>query len=385
MSAEYVNEKDPQRAEELLKRMIHYSPRAKRLRYEYAKLLIEKGNFPEANSQLAEMQKFCSNSDSMYIKAYLMYMQGDTDAAITLAQKLLQIDPDHYDGQKLIRLAKRLGTAKQDANTAYKQGDYDGAVKKYTDCLSLDENNRGFKAVIYTNRATALMKQDKYEEAQSDLTKAIELNPNYAQAFHKRGEVNQKLKNYDLAVHDFQRAQEISPDKFNLYDKIRSARVEAKKAEHKDYYAILGVPKDASEADIKKAYRKLAIKWHPDHAHTPEAKEKAEKMFKDIAEAYSVLSDKKKRQQYDLGGGPDGDIQMDGTGFPEGINPFDIFKSFFGNSGFDLNGMREFTFEQGDDDNNIPGQFSFSSFPKFASFGGRRGNTNFTFRFAGNK
>ncbi|MBB6405291.1 DnaJ C-terminal domain-containing protein [Arthrobacter sp. AZCC_0090] len=64
----------------------------------------------------------------------------------------------------------------------------------------------------------------------------------------------------------------------------------------KDFYAILGVAKDASDADIKKAYRKLARKYHPD---TNSGGAAAEKKFKDISEAYSVLSDAEERQQYD--------------------------------------------------------------------------------------
>ncbi|KAJ1812007.1 DnaJ sub B member 2, partial [Coemansia sp. RSA 2598] len=65
----------------------------------------------------------------------------------------------------------------------------------------------------------------------------------------------------------------------------------------KDYYAILSVPKTASDDELKKAYRKLALKWHPDR-HKDD-KEAAEKKFKDISEAYEVLSDKNKRQIYD--------------------------------------------------------------------------------------
>lgn len=63
----------------------------------------------------------------------------------------------------------------------------------------------------------------------------------------------------------------------------------------RDYYEILGVSKDASESDIKKAYRKLAMKHHPDKSKEPDAEEK----FKEISEAYAVLSDKEKRAQYD--------------------------------------------------------------------------------------
>ena len=63
----------------------------------------------------------------------------------------------------------------------------------------------------------------------------------------------------------------------------------------KDYYAILNLSKNANESDIKKAYRKLALKFHPDKNKDPGAEEK----FKEISEAYEVLSDKEKRSVYD--------------------------------------------------------------------------------------
>ena len=72
----------------------------------------------------------------------------------------------------------------------------------------------------------------------------------------------------------------------------------------KDYYDVLGVSKDASEKDIKTAYRKLAMKHHPDRSDDPGAEE----MFKELSEAYAVLSDPDKRpcrnQQSVLAGGP---------------------------------------------------------------------------------
>ena len=70
-------------------------------------------------------------------------------------------------------------------------------------------------------------------------------------------------------------------------------------AESKDYYSILGVSKDATADDLKRAYRKLAKQYHPDAQHTDEDKKNAEAKFKEINEAYSVLSDDNKRAQYD--------------------------------------------------------------------------------------
>lgn len=105
----------------------------------------------------------------------------------------------------------------------------------------------------------------------------------------------------------------------------------------KDYYDILGVAKDATDQDIKKAYRKLAQKYHPDkHKGDKDAEEK----FKDVNEAYEVLSDKQKRGQYDQFGsaGPGfGGAGFDANGFDfsqfSGQGGFaDIFETFFGGS-----------------------------------------------------
>lgn len=74
----------------------------------------------------------------------------------------------------------------------------------------------------------------------------------------------------------------------------------------KDYYKILGIPSGANEDEIKKAYRKMALKYHPDKNKEPNAEEK----FKEIAEAYDVLSDPKKRSLYDQYG-EEGKVQPD--------------------------------------------------------------------------
>ncbi|KAM6179014.1 dnaJ homolog subfamily B member 3-like [Rhynchocyon petersi] len=101
-----------------------------------------------------------------------------------------------------------------------------------------------------------------------------------------------------------------------------------------DYYEVLGVPRQASAEAIKKAYRKLALRWHPDK--NPENKEEAEKRFKQVAEAYEVLSDTEKRQLYDRCGN-----RGMGRGGPS-LDPFDfiftfrdpaeVFREFFGGS-----------------------------------------------------
>jgi molecular chaperone DnaJ len=132
-------------------------------------------------------------------------------------------------------------------------------------------------------------------------------------------------------------------------------------ATKRDFYEVLGVTKTATAADIKRAYRKLALEWHPDRNKSPNAHEK----FKEINEAYEVLSDSKKKEMYDqyghnvpgqnpFGGGggayqqgPFTYYSTSGGGNPFGggaegfdfSDPFDIFEQFFG-GGFSAQGGR---------------------------------------------
>ena len=105
--------------------------------------------------------------------------------------------------------------------------------------------------------------------------------------------------------------------------------------EYKDYYAILGVKKDASQDDIQKAYRKLARKYHPDVNKAPEAEVK----FKEVGEAYEVLKDPDKRQKYDQYGSAWKRAQQTGAPPPgwEGVH-FDFGNMGGGGGGFDFGG-----------------------------------------------
>ncbi|MBR0037120.1 MAG: DnaJ domain-containing protein [Bacteroidales bacterium] len=146
----------------------------------------------------------------------------------------------------------------------------------------------------------------------------------------------------------------------------------------RDYYEVLGLQKGATDDDIKKAYRKMAVKWHPDKwQQASEAeKKKAEENFKEVAEAYEVLSDANKRARYDQFGfnAPGGFGANSGAGgfggFSSDFDPMDIFNAFFGGGARGASGgSRSYSFNFG---GSSPFGEAFSGFDGFGGGFGRR-------------
>jgi curved DNA-binding protein CbpA len=124
---------------------------------------------------------------------------------------------------------------------------------------------------------------------------------------------------------------------------------EFQRLDKRDLYAVLGLTKDASSADVKKAYRKLALQFHPDKNRAPGADE----AFKAVGTAFAILSDDNKRQQYDLyGHSVEGATASNTTSFGRHftggspIDPDEIFRAFFGaasmSSGGDMDPLHAF-------------------------------------------
>eukprot|EP01083_Nonionella_stella_P298024 1011861_1 len=130
-----------------------------------------------------------------------------------------------------------------------------------------------------------------------------------------------------------------------------------------DYYEILGVDKDVDQKAIKKAYRKLALKWHPDRNR--DNQKEAEQKFKEIGQAYEVLSDPRKRKAYDNGGMDK--VFMDFGDIFEHFNENSFFDDIFGDNDPFLRNNNLFSqFNMNDD---FGGFSSFSS-SSFGGFGG---------------
>jgi len=186
-------------------------------------------------------------------------------------------------------------------------------------------------STLFCNRAAASMKLNNYEEALQDADRVIVLRDDWMKAYRRRGSIHMELHNYEEAVRDFEKAYQLDKSDPEIKHLVKDAQLQLKKSKRKDYYKILEISPESGENDIRKAYRKLALKYHPDkHQESEESRLAAENTFKDISEAYSVLSDPKKKQRYDSGA----DLEdLAGPGEMH-VNVNEIFQQFFGGSPF---------------------------------------------------
>lgn len=137
-----------------------------------------------------------------------------------------------------------------------------------------------------------------------------------------RAKTLQESEEYEAAVQTLEKAKEAKPDKKDLVDPLlREAQINLRRSKTKDYYKVLGVSRDADERQIKSAWRKMSVKFHPDKAHSHGlSKEEAEKKMQAVNEAYEVLSDPELRARFDRGDDPNSHERQ--NPFQQGGNPF---------------------------------------------------------------
>ncbi|KAK9509913.1 hypothetical protein O3M35_004802 [Rhynocoris fuscipes] len=309
-----------------------------------AECLARLGRYQEAQELANDvLSSDKQNADAILVRGMCLYYQDNVERAFTHFQHVLKLAPDHTKAMDIYKKAKALKQKKEEGNEAFKANKNAEAYQLYSEALSIDPNNTSTNAKLYFNRATVSSKLGRLNEAVSDCTAALKLDPNYIKALLRRAKCYMDLQQYEEAVQDYEKAAKMDKSR-DIRKLLSDAKLELKKSQRKDYYKILGVDKTASTEDIKKAYRKRALVHHPDrHANASEGEKKEqEKKFKEVGEAYGVLSDPQKRARYDNGQ----DLEELSSGM-SGFNADQVFQAFFSDGGGHF-------FSQG-----FPGTFTF--------------------------
>ncbi|XP_011075360.1 uncharacterized protein LOC105159854 [Sesamum indicum] len=274
------------------------------------------------------------------------YHMGKLDLALDLIEKQEKLPISSKFGdvteETTISLAatiRELLFLKKSGNEAFNSGRYTEAIENYTAAISKSFESRPFMAICFCNRAAAYQSVSQIIDAIADCSLAIALDENYQKAISRRATLHEMIRDYKQAVYDLQRMisllesqSQTNGQEYNSQSRsgggsvrdLRKARrrlslieEKAKKETPLDLYLILGVKASDAESEIKKAYRKAALRHHPDKAGQvlvrsdigddgalwKEVGEKihkdADRLFKIIGEAYAVLSDPSKRSKYD--------------------------------------------------------------------------------------
>ena len=175
---------------------------------------------------------------------------------------------------------------------------YAAALEQYTAGLNTGIEDDAFRAILHANRAAAYQAQRRFCDAVMDCCVSHFLDKTYARALQRRADAFLSMGDWPGAARDLATlAPSMGPE---CAAKLAEARRKAQKGSSIDHYAVLGVQSSATAAEIKQAYRKLALRHHPDKAPAePPLRAAAEALFKHVAQAYAVLSDAASRRKYD--------------------------------------------------------------------------------------
>ncbi|CAM43811.2 putative DNAJ domain protein [Leishmania braziliensis MHOM/BR/75/M2904] len=302
---------------------------------------------PDGASKVLSPFAYTHNSDPyyLYLRALVLYYRGQEGfaSAQNILRETLQMDPDNTKARVLLKRIRAIESHKDAGNAAFKNKNAKEAVMEYTQAVECDLTNARMNATLRSNRAAAKMDLNDYKGALLDCDYAINNGATSAKIYARRSRIQEHLENFDEAVRDMQQAAE-EDGKFEA--ELRQLKARAKRAKRKNYYKILGLSQHEANPDaIKRAYKKACLQWHPDKwAHaSEEEKLHAEMQFKEIGEAFGVLSDPKKKRMYDSGQ-MDNDVEGSSmpSGFGGGSNQEDIvtvMNMMFGGGGFQTGGF----------------------------------------------
>lgn len=258
-----------------------------------------------AQQALQEAQHLLAESDgdpeaSTWAAWCLLRLGRRDEARRDLKECMRAAGGEHVASEELLDCMRAVEKHKEQGNASFQQQDWTTAARHYDAAVAADHLrlDPAFTAALFCNRSAARHKVGQTLPALEDVTQALALTPGYTKARFRRGILYMELERYQNAASDFDHVARAEPGFVNLSLWRSRARSWAMRPPPKNYYAVLGVDLGAGASEIKKAYKLAALRWHPDK-HPADRKEHAERRFRDVQEAFEVLSDPAKKRELD--------------------------------------------------------------------------------------
>ncbi|ETE70307.1 DnaJ-like subfamily C member 3, partial [Ophiophagus hannah] len=276
-----------------------------------AESYIKEGEPGKAISDLKAAAKLKSdNTEAFYKISTIYYELGDHEMSLSEVRECLKLDQDHKECFSHYKRVKKLN-------------------KQIVSAEELIQERRQVLRFVILFSWLSFLSMAPYTDHQFR-SEVLQLEPENVNALKDRAEAYLLEEMYEEAIQDYETAKQYSDNDQQILESLEKAQRMLKQSQKRDYYKILGVKRNARKQEIIKAYRKLAMQWHPDNFQNEEEKKKAEKKFIDIAAAKEVLTDPEMRSKFDAGEDPLDAESQQGGGHPfhrswnswQGFDPF---------------------------------------------------------------
>lgn len=257
---------------------------------------------------LAKDGGMAKDSRLLLLQSKGLFYSGDLEEAVEKLHEVLEMEPENEKALSLQESIKVLWDKYTEADKSYRQHKYEDAKNLYDSAFQIcPQDNIPLRKELLFARAKANGSLRDHEAVLKDCSDLIELDPICFKPYVRRGTSYLILggkENWEKAIADFEIAKTYTTNddqNVAIDQKIQRAKKAIERAEResfKDFYDVLGVSRDATDAEIKKNYRKMALQMHPDKQKDDMRRSLS---FRDVNLAYEVLSDKQRREKYDDG------------------------------------------------------------------------------------
>jgi DnaJ family protein C protein 3 len=297
-------EQDFRRAVSLYRQALGFTEYAPDLMWSKAQALFEVNDYYGVISDSGKLLKLLPHHIEAYqLRGSAYYRLAEHDQAVAHFREGLKLDPEHKGCKAGHKLVKKLEKSRKKAEDAFDAKNFEEAVALFEKTQTLDPDHLVFNRQIHLRLIKALSRFGKHGKAIAEAEKYLEEDESL-EGMWALGEAYTDGEKFSEAVEIFRKALEVAPENSaeakEAEKKFKESQVALKQSKEKNYYKILGITRSATQKEIKSAYRKLALQWHPDKV-TEEQKEEAGNKFADIGEAYEVLSDDELKAKYDRG------------------------------------------------------------------------------------
>jgi len=262
------------------------------------------------------------NVEGYFWLSRLHFQTGDREESLKQIREAVKLDGDNKPAFTFYKMLKKFNKAMNKVQSNIEGNRHAESIQNMEKARGLDtEKTFVYQDELNLKMCQAYQKLSRTEEAFGACNATLELNPRSLEALVVRADLWETIPDFEAQIADLKEADEMEENNQRVKEKLQRAEKLLKQSLKRDYYKILGLPRDCNKKQISKAYRNLAMIHHPDKFPGEEEKKAAEVKFMDIAAAKEVLSDPEKRKMFDDGEDPL-DAEQERERNQGGFNPF---------------------------------------------------------------